>query len=100
MDAILAAFVFTVLLVVSRKPQREGVLMVVVLLMYGSVRFFLDFLRNTDLGHADARYFGFTPAQYGSLAIIVAGLLVWRESRGRPLWPEEGTKPFVEPSAG
>ncbi len=99
MDAILAAFVFIALLVVSRKPQREGVLMVVVLLMYGSVRFFLDFLRNTDLGHADARYLGFTPAQYGSLAIIVAGLLVWRESRSRPLWPEEGTKPFVEPQA-
>ena len=100
MDAILAIFVFTTLLFVARKPRREGVLMVVVLLMYGSVRFFLDFLRNTDLGQADARYLGLTPAQYGSIAIVVAGLLVWRESRSRVVWPEPGTKAFVEPPAG
>jgi len=87
MDSLLAALVFAVLMVVMRKPRREGVLMVVVLLIYGSVRFFLDFLRNIDLGHADARYLGLTPAQYGSLGVLVAGLLVWRESRSRPVWP-------------
>jgi phosphatidylglycerol---prolipoprotein diacylglyceryl transferase len=97
MDAILAAVVFATLVFVARKPRREGVLMVVVLLMYGSVRFFLDFLRNTDLGQADARYEGLTPAQYGSIAIVVAGLLVWRESRSRVAWPEPGTKAFVDP---
>ena len=96
MDALLGALVFVTVLWVARKPRREGILMVVVLLMYPSVRFFLDFLRNTDLGQADARYFGFTPAQFGSFAIIAAGLLVWRESRSRPVWPEAGTKPFVE----
>jgi phosphatidylglycerol:prolipoprotein diacylglycerol transferase len=97
MDAILGAFVFVVVMVVARKPRREGVLMVVVLFLYGGFRFFLDFLRNTDLGHADARYLGFTPAQYGSLLIVGAGVLLLLESRKRPVWPEPGTKPWVDP---
>lgn len=99
MDSILAAVVFAVLVFVARKPRREGVLMVVTVLMYGSVRFFLDFLRNTDLGQPDTRYFGLTPAQYGSLALIVVGFLLFRESRKRPVWPEPGTKPWVDPPA-
>ncbi len=97
MDVILASVIFSTLIVVARKPRREGVLMVVTLFMYGGVRFFLDFLRNIDLGHADARYFGLTPAQYGSLAIIGAGILVLLESRKRPKWPEPGTQEWVDP---
>jgi len=97
MDALLAVFVFAVLMLVARKPRREGVLMVVVMSLYGGVRFFFDFLRNTDLGHADVRYLGFTPAQYGSLLIVVGAVLLWVESRKRPVWPEPGTKPWVDP---
>jgi phosphatidylglycerol:prolipoprotein diacylglycerol transferase len=99
MDSLLGAVVFVVLVWLARKPRREGVLMVVTVVMYGSGRFLLDFMRNTDLGQPDSRYFGLTPAQYGSLAIIAIGVLLFRESRKRPLWPEPGTKPWVDPPA-
>jgi phosphatidylglycerol---prolipoprotein diacylglyceryl transferase len=45
-------------------------------LVYAPVRFLLDFLRIED-----ARYFGFTPGQYGSVLLVVAGLLVLRHAR-------------------
>ncbi len=57
--------------------------------IYGPVRFFLDFLRATDLGtRSDPRFWGLTAAQYGSIIIFVAGLgvLWWR--RSQPPWPE------------
>ncbi len=48
--------------------------------LYAPVRFVLDFLRNNDLTHQDARYLGLTPAQYGMIAMFVAAaaFLVWR----------------------
>ena len=42
---------------------------------YGIVRFTLDFWRAYDLPQADARYFGLTPAQYGSILLVLIG--VW-----------------------
>ena len=50
------------------------------------VRFALDFLRATDLPGADPRYFGLTPAQYGSVACFGAGVALsvwtWRHRKG------------------
>ncbi|MDY0063178.1 MAG: prolipoprotein diacylglyceryl transferase [Myxococcota bacterium] len=56
--------------------------------LYGPVRFGLDFLRASDLGGSDLRYFGLTFAQYGSVVIFLAGvaILIWR--RNRPTLPE------------
>jgi phosphatidylglycerol:prolipoprotein diacylglycerol transferase len=42
--------------------------------LYAPVRFVLDGLRNTDLGHQDARYLGLTPAQYGMIVLLVASV--------------------------
>jgi phosphatidylglycerol:prolipoprotein diacylglycerol transferase len=42
---------------------------------YGPIRFFLDFLRNTDLSDADVRWAGFTPAQW--VMLVVSGLGFW-----------------------
>jgi phosphatidylglycerol:prolipoprotein diacylglycerol transferase len=42
---------------------------------YAPVRFFLDFLRIDD-----ARYFGLTPGQYGSVVLVVVGLLILRRA--------------------
>jgi len=50
-------------------------------LLYGSARFILDFFRAWDLMGADARYFLLTPAQYGSLALIIAGLVLMRRKK-------------------
>lgn len=42
------------------------------ILSYAVARFFLDFLRATDLPGSDARYAHLTPAQWGMLLIIAA----------------------------
>src|SRR5439155_24266873 len=42
---------------------------------YGAARFFLDFLRATHLPYSDARYFGLTPAQFGTLFLIAYGVV-------------------------
>ncbi|MBT8492112.1 MAG: prolipoprotein diacylglyceryl transferase, partial [Deltaproteobacteria bacterium] len=54
-----------------RKRWGPGFFLGVTGLMYGPVRFFLDFLR---LERTDARYAGFTPAQWGALAFTLFGL--------------------------
>jgi phosphatidylglycerol:prolipoprotein diacylglycerol transferase len=45
-------------------------------LVYAPARFLLDFLR-----YDDARYFGLTPGQYGSIALVAVGLLILRRAR-------------------
>ncbi|MBI4280983.1 prolipoprotein diacylglyceryl transferase [Candidatus Uhrbacteria bacterium] len=50
--------------------KRPGAVTISVMLWYGGLRFFLDFLRAFD-----ARYLGLTPAQYGSIAMVIGG--VW-----------------------
>jgi len=69
------------------RKVRPGFFLGLFATMYAPVRFYLDFLRATDLEGADVRYYGFTPAQW-----IVCGLF------GVGLWatltlyssPEEG----------
>jgi phosphatidylglycerol:prolipoprotein diacylglycerol transferase len=65
-------------------------------LLYAPARFTLDFLRNTDLPNSDIRWSGFTPAQYGSMLLFLAGivLLTRMKKKGRytyrwELEPEE-----------
>lgn len=48
-------------------------------ILYAPVRFLMDALRNTDLTHQDARYFGLTPAQYGMVIMFAAG--IWMLNR-------------------
>ena len=95
MDSIVTWIVFAVAMFLERAKQRPGLLMGVGPILYGSARFFLDFLRNVDLKHADARYFGLTPAQYGSVLIVILGFFVIYKGRSRAPWPEEG---FLDPS--
>ncbi len=57
-----------------RKPRRDGFLFALFMIVYGPVRFMLDFLRVVDV-----RYGGLTPGQYASVALFAAG--VWLLSR-------------------
>lgn len=68
----------------ARKPQPEGRLMGVLALTYSVCRFFLDFLRASDVSFVDARYLGLTPAQY--IVVGLAGVGVWLlwKSKGQP----------------
>lgn len=58
----------------SARPR--GFYVISFLLTYSVVRFFLDFLRAYDLPGSDARYGGLTPAQYGSIAFFIFGMIL------------------------
>jgi phosphatidylglycerol:prolipoprotein diacylglycerol transferase len=51
----------------------------VLFIYYGIVRFFLDFLRATDIVSADVRYLGLTPGQYASVGMMVLGVWLIRK---------------------
>lgn len=65
----------------ARRPRPEGLLMGVLAIGYSVPRFFLDFLRATDLPFSDGRIAGLTPAQYTT--ILLAGIGVWLVVRAR-----------------
>jgi len=76
-EVIWAAGVSALFLVLNRRPQPAGMFLGLVPLLYGPVRFLLDFLRATPVEGGDVRYLGFTPAQYFSLALTVFGALFY-----------------------
>lgn len=56
------------------RNRPTGVIVATAPLMYGPVRFFLDFLRVDRAHGGDTRYFGLTPAHYVSVAITIVGV--------------------------
>jgi phosphatidylglycerol:prolipoprotein diacylglycerol transferase len=97
-NALNALLVFIVVFALSRRPHRPGLLLGLVPILYGSMRFWEDFMRTVDRRYS---VFGLelTPAQIG--AVVIVGLGIWAIVAGRklPLWPEPGTKPFEPPPA-
>jgi phosphatidylglycerol---prolipoprotein diacylglyceryl transferase len=71
---VLAGISAILYLAASRKPQ-QGRIMGLLAVGYAGCRFFLDFLRASDLGFVDARYLGLTPAQY--IVMVIFGAGVW-----------------------
>jgi phosphatidylglycerol---prolipoprotein diacylglyceryl transferase len=87
-DAI-ALFAFAaVLFVLDRRGILRGRLLALLALMYGTTRFFFDFLRATDVPYADARYLGLTPAQYFCFGLWAYG--VWKLVTLRPSAAADG----------
>jgi len=73
----LALFAFAALLfALERRSLMRGRLLAVLALLYGTSRFFLDFLRAPDVPYPDARYLGLTPAQYFCFALWAYG--IWK----------------------
>jgi phosphatidylglycerol:prolipoprotein diacylglycerol transferase len=95
----------------DRKPRPKGFFLGILFMMYAPVRFVLDFMRvwpasdagdidvNSfvgfflDLLHVqpevytyggDARYFGLTPAQYVSIGIFTAGVVIFLKVKDNP----------------
>jgi phosphatidylglycerol:prolipoprotein diacylglycerol transferase len=60
------------------KPRAPGFFVGLIAVVYAPIRFLLDTLRWDD-----ARYFGFTPGQYSSIALLVLGVVVlyWASKR-------------------
>lgn len=66
--AIAAAF-----FAMRNRPVRPGFFTALFCVMYAPIRFIFDFLRNGDLRGADVRWVGLTPAQWGMIAMFLAG---------------------------
>jgi phosphatidylglycerol:prolipoprotein diacylglycerol transferase len=70
-EALYTLVLVGVFVFLGRKSHPPGTFVGALALLYGPFRFALDFLRKIDV-----RYFGLTPAQYGSLALTVTGILI------------------------
>lgn len=70
-----------VLYTVKRRNPPAGTLMGLLAVIYCACRFFLDFLRASDLSFVDRRYAGLTPGQYTVVGIFAVG--VWLIARAR-----------------
>jgi phosphatidylglycerol:prolipoprotein diacylglycerol transferase len=79
------------LIVMNRKPRREGVMIMTWAIWYGGARIITDFLR------VDKRFFGLTGSQWTSVAVVTASvitLIVWA------LRPRPGPKPLALADGG
>jgi phosphatidylglycerol:prolipoprotein diacylglycerol transferase len=74
-DALVLFALTGLLYALEHRRALQGKLLPVLAVGYGTARFFLDFLRATDLPYSDARYFGLTPAQFAVLALIAYGVV-------------------------
>ncbi len=84
-ELMLTFVILGTLLVFTRRPHRSGTVMALILILYAPVRFFLDFLRAGDVRWADARYWSLTPAQYGCLALLLAGIYLAATRKRHPM---------------
>lgn len=66
---------FIVFWFLRTKARFEGALFLFFVLWYSGTRFFLDFLRCSDLPECDPRYWGFTPSQYLSAGVFIFTLI-------------------------
>lgn len=90
--AFMLVFV-AVWIALGRRDRVPGFFTGLFAVAYAPIRFFLDFLRNTDLSHQDARWLGLTPAQYGCVLMFAGGvyLLATRDWKGFRPWPMDGS---------
>jgi phosphatidylglycerol---prolipoprotein diacylglyceryl transferase len=84
-EMLWATGVTLLFLLLFRKNRPLGLYVALLTTLYGPVRFFLDYLRVTNVAGADPRYWGFTPAQYLSVGVSLVGigLLAWTLGEAR-----------------
>jgi phosphatidylglycerol---prolipoprotein diacylglyceryl transferase len=73
-EALYMIVISVVFYALRKRNLRHSFFAMLFCLMYTPVRFGLDFLRHSDLSNPDVRMGGFTPAQYGSLMLMLAGV--------------------------
>jgi len=81
-EAVLSLVFFLALTALDRQPRPPGFFIAIMALAYGATRFPLDILRHPL---ADSRYFGLTPAQYGSMALIGVGVWILATRNARSI---------------
>lgn len=81
-----------------KKELRMGTYTMIASLVYGPLRFLMDFLRLEDGPTGEARHAGLTFAQYWSLAVIGLGVALYVRRR-RELRPPRGPGERIEETA-
>lgn len=82
-EAIFVFFIAVIFFMIRRKDLYQSSFAILFCVLYAPVRFGLDFLRHTDLPNPDTRWNGLTPAQYGSILLFVAGLILLSQLKNR-----------------
>ena len=98
-EAIWSLGMFGLIWVMDRVPRTPGLYVVLMGLIYGPVRFAMDFLRPE---WTDARYLGFTPGQYWSVVFftVCVFLLVYIFRKHKePYWSLDGARARAEEEA-
>lgn len=83
--SMLAFAIFAFFLLIKRQQPntKEKGYLSLLMILYGLSRFFLDFYRAWDLAGSDVRYFWLTPAQYGSIILVLGGIALHAHFRRR-----------------
>lgn len=80
----LTPLLLALVVVVSRRTARPGMISGALAVAYALLRFPLDFMRATDLGpEGDVRHLGLTPAQWACFVLLSVGLWALQTSRTR-----------------
>ena len=74
-------FLLPLFLWLDRKPRFPGFFIGLMALAYGPVRFVMDAFRHPA---TDTRYYGFTPAQFGSIIVGLLGVWILVSRRNVP----------------
>lgn len=77
-EALGMLVIFLILTIINQNKPKDGVIVASLFILYSPFRFFLDFLRATDLPFSDARYGELTLAQWGCLALFFVGIYILR----------------------
>ncbi|MBX7101477.1 MAG: prolipoprotein diacylglyceryl transferase [Myxococcaceae bacterium] len=99
-DVFVLGAISVVLYLAARKRPKQGRLMALLALLYAPCRFFLDFLRASDLGFVDRRYLGLTPAQYIVVGLFITGIWLWRRAEEPSLTPSNSSSKARAPQTG
>lgn len=80
-EALWSLAMFGVFYVLDRKPRFPGFFVAIWCMSYGPIRLLMDAFRHPA---QDTRYFGMTPAQYGSVALFALGVAIYARRRHEP----------------
>jgi phosphatidylglycerol---prolipoprotein diacylglyceryl transferase len=87
-EAIFTVGLSAVFALLARRPRFPGFYLGLLPLLYAPYRFASDFLRVRDV-----RYLGLTPAQWGTLALLVLAAAILARGRRRATPPPPGPPP-------
>jgi phosphatidylglycerol:prolipoprotein diacylglycerol transferase len=77
-EALYTMLIAGLFYLLGRRPRFVGFFLGMFVILYAPFRFGVDFLRTVDV-----RYFGLTPGQYGSIALLIVGVVtLWVHGRG------------------